>query len=742
MKSIQPFITLGWHTVPLRGSLKRLDDGSKTIPDYPKGWRVKYTENKNSKATEIGGAITGQCSGIIAIDCDNTATYELFKAIDPDYEFVFVSKGKGKEAGTIIYEYTDELPDNFSIQNDVLALDFYSNNGFVYLPTEANETKVPFGKMPKLSPMPEHVKALITQLLMSKSVPKEAREHSANNLKAQCLEPLVQQFTNKRKFMPGLFRILTPKSFRDLPTYVNDGYLHPKDIPSGRGSEYLSKLSAILGADISINEELYVQAMHDINELFSEPMDDNRFDKTILEPMLNGGAAVDGEPIWQYDENWADYRLVLQTKRQASLELCYDDMRQLYYTIDLANERFQKFTSDNDLMSHVKAISISAPTKPEVLTSLPLINVMSDASRDFGFHSDDDPTARTFNTFIRTPELNIINNPEPYKNYYKEPTALLKYLEQLVPNEQTHSYLLRFIKRKLTRFEYSPVILFFMGAHGSGKDLFVEIIETIMGVVTRPTVKEFLEIYNGYMLDTYFCQLDEFGNQLTNARDKDEALGKLKAYTGKSKITVRKMRTDGFDYKHNVTFISTANKNPFMLEDGDRRVCFMATPNKFQTYDLGVPLDDAYDIIKSQIKDFCYYLATEVTELPKSEYVTAPDAPEKHRMVADSMYAAARICYAFKHKMLDYLKEAAQDLGAHTFAEQLNNSRVYVDGMEDLYDAMTEFQGDMRALNKHMRANNFALIPTTKNGGKTYYYDLDLGADHMFTPEPVGGGYE
>ena len=169
------------------------------------------------------------------------------------------------------------------------------------------------------------------------------------------------------------------------------------------------------------------------------------------------------------------------------------------------------------------------------------------------------------------------------------------------------------------------------------------------------------------MLDTYFCQLDEFGNQLTNAREKDEALGKLKAYTGKRRITIRKMRTDGFSYDHNVTFISTANKNPFMLEDGDRRVCFLSTPTKFEHYELGVPLDNAYDIIVSQIKDFCYYLATEVEELPKSEYVIAPDAPEKHRMVADSMYAAARICYAFKHEMHDYLKEAAQDLGANLF---------------------------------------------------------------------------
>ena len=42
MKSIQPFIDLGWHTVPLKGQLKRLEDGDKTTPQFEKGWKDKY----------------------------------------------------------------------------------------------------------------------------------------------------------------------------------------------------------------------------------------------------------------------------------------------------------------------------------------------------------------------------------------------------------------------------------------------------------------------------------------------------------------------------------------------------------------------------------------------------------------------------------------------------------------------------------------------------------------------------
>lgn len=89
-----PFIELGWHTISLGGELKRLPNGKKTIPIFGKNWLEKALENMEYKPAPLGGAVTGKESGIIAIDCDNTVTYNLFKALDPDYKFHFISKGK------------------------------------------------------------------------------------------------------------------------------------------------------------------------------------------------------------------------------------------------------------------------------------------------------------------------------------------------------------------------------------------------------------------------------------------------------------------------------------------------------------------------------------------------------------------------------------------------------------------------------------------------------------------------
>lgn len=738
MENIKPFVELGWHTVPLRGELKRLEDGNKTIPKFEDNWRAKYQTERNTTITRLGGTITGEVSGIIAIDCDNTEAFLLFKAIDPDYNFIFKSKGKldseGKEkdCGTFIYKYSPAIEDSFSINDGSMALDVYSNRGFVYLPTSANETKVAWGDdIPELRELPHTTLVLLQQLKKAADNKHGATSvHTAVNIMtANCLAPLVTQFNaGSGKMMPGLFRIITPRDFRDLPGYVKHGYLHPKDVPAGRGSEYLSKVSAILGADISIDIDTYTAAMHGINGMFDDPMDKRRLDSTILDPMINEKASINGVPIWKYDKDWEQYRLVLSTKRQSNLELCFDDYRNMYYAVDLANEHLRSFNRDTDLMAFISAAAVSPPRKVDVLRSIPIVNTRAEPNNPFGFNQGDDPTARTLNTFKQTPELAIISDPESYVAFYKYPATTLKFLETLVPEKEMRDFLLGFTKRKLTTFGYSPVILYFLGVHGSGKDTYVKILEKIIGSVSRPTTKEFLDMFNGYMLDTYIVQLDEYGNQLTRVSDREEALGKLKAYTGKQNIQIRQMRTDGFMYKHNATFIMTANKNPLMLEDGDRRVALLPTPNVLNELDwvteMGGPTV-VHDRILDETKDFAYYLATEVPMLSDQAYMKPPESESKRTLVADSMFAAQRIAYVLKHGMKQYLIDLAEEYAVPEIAKAIARKRITTKDMEPLYAAMTDFNGDMRSLNKAIKSMGVDLVPTTNRGGdKVYYYRL------------------
>lgn len=737
METIQPFIDLGWHTVPLKGELKRHADGTKTIPQFEKNWKNKYQQAYNTAGSQLGGAITGDISGIIAIDCDSQATYNMFKTLDPEYDFHFISYGKPKGGGTIIYKYPANITlPSFSIQDELTNLDFYSDNGFVYLPTDANETKKAWQAetlkdLPKLKQMPASVLMLLQVLHKQYAISKSGSVDTTKVATANYsyLAPQIELFIAKEQFTPQLFKILTPKDFRDLEQYIRVGYLHPENVPEGRGSEYLSKVSAILGADASISKELYTKALQLINSMWPEPMAHTRLKATIIDPMLNGQAQINGEPLWRYDEHWADQGVMYTTKTGDAVECFYDDIRMILYLINNSTGRAVPFYKEAELLSHIGITAVNAPPRKEVLRLLPLVQTVTRPNLPFGYIETEHNT-KEFNLFRQTPALAVLANPEKYAELYKTPTVTLKFLEAFVPDIGMREYLLKFLRHKFTTFKYTPVVLYFLGVHGSGKDTLVKLLETILGGshIAKPTAKEFLEHYNSWMLDKYFVHLDEYGNQLVRVAEKQEALGKIKAYSGKEEIQIRQMRTDGYNYKHSSTFIMTANNNPLLIEDGDRRVALFDTPNKLieqNWIELYGGIQTVIDTIMSEANDFCYYLATEVPEITASEYTLPPATKEKHHLILDKLTAGPKLAYMIKHDLIEALEDTAEDHGmTEEIFEGSNQGRIYEDSLLALYLSMTNHAGTQSQLTAVFRANEVEKVPTTREGKKAYYYSM------------------
>lgn len=738
MKTIKPFIDLGIHTVPLEGQLIREANGKKTIPIFEKNWRVKYQEEFNEEAAALGGAITGSISGIVAIDCDNASTYSLFKSLDPDNKFHFISRGKPQGGGTIIYTYPEhEALPSFSLHDDNIQLDYYSDNGFVYLPTTKNKTKEnweaeTFEDLPKLMGMPQTVFTLLQTLYQQyklQQVRADAPQDKIHSIQiANFLAPSLELLLDKQEFMPTLFRIITPKDFRELPQYVKHGYLHPKNIPEGRGSEYLSKVSAILGADSSVDKTLYERAIKFINEMWDEPMPSNRLMSTVIKPMKEGKATANGEPIWSYDPNWKDRGFSFINKLGEAVEVFFDDVRSQFYLVNFTRETITSYYRDTDIFGYIQTVGLGLPPTKQFKNMMPLVRTINDPSKPFGFFAIDEYT-RSFNTFNQSPELAILSNPGSYQDFYQEPTTILKYLESFVPHKASRIYLLKFLRKKFTTFDYSPVILYFLGAHGSGKDTFVNLIGSIIGssYIARPTTKEFLEQFNGWLIDKYFIQLDEYGNQLTRYNEKQEALGKIKAYTGKQEVQIRQMRTDGFNYKHTATFILTANTNPLLLEEGDRRAHIMETPtpmNQLEWIEEAGGLKAVQEKLLRETKDFCYYLATEIEDMTYDEYVSPPLSKAKQLIIAKSLPAGARIAYLLKHNMFDEIEKFAEEFELPQLLHYAGEQRIYEDDLFELYLGLTDQSGTKRGLSVAMQDADIKKIPTTRNGHKAYYYRI------------------
>lgn len=728
INNIKPFIDLKWHTVPLNGELKRLANGKKSLPIFEENWKERYTKDFNTKATALGGALTGSASDIIAIDCDNTVTYNMFRALDPEYKFHFVSKnkknklGEDQTAAIIVYKYSDEVPENFILKNNVIELDFYSNGGFIYLPTSANKTKQSFS-LCELKEAPAEVIALLKSI---KPVRITKAEESLRDKNWQNhLGPQIANFVRAKKIIPSLFKILTPKDFRDLDEYQTKGFLHPEDVPEGRGSEYLSKISAILGADVSIDIDLYIEAMETINDFFYEPMPKTRLSATIVEPMVEERASVDGKPIWQYDEMWQDGKLQLVSKRNEIIDTFYDPKRLNYYAADIMSGNVKSFNREADFTSYIETISIDSPTKREIKQMVPLVDVVSTPAKPFGFFVKKDENM--FNTFYPSEALAVFKEPALYTAKYSRPETTLQFLETLVPDNYMRNYLLKFIRRKLDTFDYSPVVLYFLGVPGAGKDTFVKILERIIGfnALGRPTVKEFLEMYNGWMLDKYFVQLDEYGNQLTRFDDKENALGKIKAYTGKEQVQIRQMRTDGFPHVHAITFIMTANKNPLFIEGNDRRMALFDCPNKLADQIWVQHAGGVTEVLRQVEKetlDFTYYLATEVDNLSADAYQTPPDTADKKKLIASKFGASQRLAFLLANKMFAEVEELVKEYDAPNVFKQASDGRIQEEDLFDLYFEMTDGKGTKRGLNVAMK--EFTKIPTTYQGQKAYYFEI------------------
>jgi hypothetical protein len=724
---IDLFIKEKWFTVPLKGVLERLPNGDKTVPEFEANWKEKYTNNFNTHTVKLAGALTGKLSGIIAIDCDNQFTYDLIKSFDPDYDFHFISKGKPEGGGTIIYSYYDGL-DTFKFHMETISLDFYSDSGFIYLPTENNKTKESWAdryELPSLKEIPEAVvkllKAFKHKVIVDPLVKRDPIKHNISNR----LAPLLEQFVQRKEYDPVLFKIITPYSFRELASYAAKGHLHPNDVPKGRGSEYLSKISAILGADISVDMELYCNAMMLINSLWDVPMEKGKLNATIINPMVGGKACIEGVPIWNYDEYWRDLGLVATALNGDYIESFFDDVRSEYYLINYTVGYIKTFTEKAQIIKTLKTMTGRSLTEQQYDITKQIIRTEMQPNHEFGHIKGTDQ----FNLFRQTRELAVLNNPKGYEELYKRPTATLNYLETLIPDDFVRNYTLRFIRTKLTTFKYSPIVLYFIGKSGSGKDTFVSLLGRIVGAdyITRPTTKIFLEQYNDWMMDKFFIQLDEYGNKLSRQSDKDEVLGKLKSYTGSPEVQIRAMRTGAFNYRHSVTFIMTANSNPLAVEIEDRRFLFITTPNILPKMDWVIEQGGIAALqakLAAEILDFCYYLSTEVKNLSDDEYVLPPDTEDKETLILANLPAAQRIVYLITHEKFEELYELALEYNITNFKYNWDKGRLEDDKLKELYEAITESRGDYRTVIRALKGSQVLRQHSTRNGQNYFFYNI------------------
>lgn len=722
MKSVQPFIDLGWHVVPIDNVIKRGKDGKKTRPKMRGMWKELYLDTPYDpealgEAPAVTGAvITGKLSGVVSIDCDTQETYDIFKALDPNYDFVFMSKDKKAGGGSIMYVLADSFSDipAFNVRENNMELDYQTDEYLQYLPTVGNKSKVEweaesFEDLPELREPPETVINYLRMLYTLKNKSKAVtRGGGATNGAVarhyKNLAPFVDTFVTSGKFAPDLFRILTPRDggFRELPQYLTEKTLHPDNVPDGMGNEYITKVAGVLVCDESVSSKLFKRAMSMINGLWSDPYPADKLE-SIVRHELN-------RPEWEYNKDWKEQVSVILTDYDTIVNVFYDPLDRIYYALD-SKFGMSTFTAVDTLPKHLNSIVRGGrkyktadiydylDKKRTILSPLEPVGDLGPA--------DMDSTLDRYNLFARGEAYDVLLHPERYKAEYegKVPEATVAYFEHLIPDEHTRGYVLRFVLTKLLTLNFSEVVLYFLGANGAGKNLFVDWLEVFTAnaqegnqsadykLVIDVDKDNFLAKYNAWLRNALFANLDEYGEKTSGASEDRQVLAMLKSYTGKSAFQLRTMHTNPIASTHNCTFVLTANENRLSPDLKDRRIVLIDTPDALEDSPYVMQAGGKSKAIGTMFDEmplWAYYWVTKYEQLSRDEYRTPPKSEFKDRLIYRHLIPSKRIVAVLASQRVGMIVEMFED--ADMLEELISDAKYGVVSkrlLADLFDTMT-----------------------------------------------------
>ena len=705
------FIDRGYWTAPLGGKhIIRDDKGKKKGFNFFTSWKELYSKTRNQVPSRIGVILTGKGKGIVAIDCDCTKSYNLFKALDPTNTAVAVSVGKLDqegtpiECGTFLYKYDDTLPSNKSMKGQY-DIDYINGVNSIFLPTEQNKTKLSWKEdeegnlynhdeqLVAINPMPQLVKDTLEAIIgfkeseaeQSKNVSKTIYNQRARGYLGRILPNLDME---EGLYNPEVTKLLTPRELR-TKLYQSQGHLHPNDIDGGYHN-YLFSIACNLAGDNSVDPQLATDTIEYINNLGDDPIPHKKLHQQVIDGIVSGRQLNQyGEPYWRYDENWESLRSwTAVAKTDGDLvDIFYDQYNKDYYVYNTQTDHIMIFTKRGDLFDHISATTIEAYNQKEVIADMSNVATTVEPTEDFGYIDDD----KSFNLFKPTKALRILSDPTLHEHKYKEPIEFINYMEHFIPDEQQRTYFLSLLRTKLTTFKYSPVVPYIIGIAGSGKGVLMTILENIMGssyVSKEVSGGIFVSQFNkGWLEHKFFVNLNELAEGLTTRAERTKALGDLKLYTGSTSFQCHGKGRDAYTAPQKAMFIMTANHNPLAIEDTDRRVYYISTPNTFNSSpqcQASVSSDDIHHTIMTQTEDIAYWLATEVKNLVGNDYTTAPHHAGRNTIIFESLPISEKLVWALNRKefkLLDnYLYEPIE------LFEHAGEGRIYLDNLVNAYN--------------------------------------------------------
>ena len=249
----------------------------------------------------------------------------------------------------------------------------------------------------------------------------------------------------------------------------NAYYNIPDPIPAGNSNEMYKKLSTRLASDETVSIELYLAAMERFNTYHQRktPQELAAQHTNRMVKNING--------LWQYNKDkvtstYSATHKIYKTKAAVYYDLATGEYMLTYKngTADAQLHRYKSRTAYIDAAEKIVAASRQGITQSTA--KVRAVHTVSDYKRAEGF----DEATNTYNTAYINSYLKAFygNRSTTYApDKLNRLLALLRYMWG-----ENYEYLLDVTKYRYTKFKFSPVITYFNGSEGSGKDVSIDIL--------------------------------------------------------------------------------------------------------------------------------------------------------------------------------------------------------------------------------------------------------------------------
>ncbi|NCB01239.1 MAG: hypothetical protein EOM67_03610 [Spirochaetia bacterium] len=630
----------------LEGSIERKEDGTKTLPVFHVNYLTQRPNNNTSAPIRYIRCGVGQADeslnqlDIFILDSDAPHWTAVIDTLSQGTHLCKVDSDKPGRAH-FYFKYSPTLPHGKLVLGADRKLELFNGASGVYGVSPANKTKTLSYLAPNIVEPSDEILTLLMSLISpeknTKATPATVVSERLfyNLLDTDEFQRMMARPDNLEPKFKTFLKLVTPKRYSELADY--EGVVHPDKIPDGEGNNYLRdiRLALLQAKDtppeltretlVLIGCHLWskpvsIQSIYNSlkNEKEQDAYEEGAENRTTSIITKYGRQAFifkvvrEGE-YWIVELPHSNDLLNVPPVLRVPLRNWGVDCRKWLAQETFIDPHFAKGRGEERKMEEKKLIFKQTSV---IKAKHKELDIIKDRTKPGGLNHEH----TVYNEYRSSEFLGWMNGYYTLEAQGEVPAYTLSFLNNLAPNKEEFDYLLRFLKTFLTTNWKTAVVLYFLGAGGTGKSTFIKYLTYLVGgmdEMVSPSLKEYLADKNGILFTKTLIVHEEFSKQ-GNRADFAKVDGMDKAFTGTDVISIRRMYQESYNIVTNGIILKTDNLNSVHSSLDNRRIFSLHPQHKLKdcSWHKGNPMD----ALLREAPEFARYLLDRVEVLTQAQF--------------------------------------------------------------------------------------------------------------------------